>query len=119
MAGTSTLTVTGTLASGTTGSEAMATNSIVNTSAVEYVQLIALANGANTITVPTTGTPKGFYLIMAPGNTSVITLKGVTGDTGFAIAKTGIVVMSFDTSPPANFVITVTTSTTSCWIIWI
>lgn len=116
MAGTATITVSGTLVGGTTGAETMAVNSIVNTSAVEFVQFVSLANGANTITIPAAS--KGLYLIMAPGNTSVITLKGVSGDTGFPIGKTGIFVWQFDTSPPANFVVTVTTSTTSCWIIW-
>src|SRR5258708_6678114 len=117
MAGTATLTITGTMTGGITGSEVFAQNSFTNTAAVEYVQPVSLSNGANTITVPAGS--KGFYLITAAGNTSVITLKGLTGDTGIAIAPAGIVAMQFASSPPANFVITVTTSTTTCNIIWI
>lgn len=117
MAGTATLTVQGTLTGGVTGSENFATGSIVNTSAVEYVQPVALANGFNSITVPTGA--KGMYIIMAAGNTSVTTIKGVTGDTGLPIAPAGIFVMSFASSPPATIGITITTGTTTCNIIWI
>lgn len=45
--------------------------------------LITLASGANTITVPTGGsTVTGCTIIPPVDNTTNITLKGVTGDTG-------------------------------------
>src|ERR1044071_1814279 len=44
---------------------------------------ITLASGANTITVPTGGTtPTAVTIVKPAGNTVLITLKGVTGDTG-------------------------------------
>jgi hypothetical protein len=40
-------------------------------------------------------------------NTAVVTLKGVTGDTGIAIGKTGWAVIPFDpTAVPASFCLT-------------
>ncbi len=53
------------------------------------VELKTLASGANTITVPTAGTVPTAVTIVPPGdNTTSITLKGVTGDTGFRIHNT-------------------------------
>jgi hypothetical protein len=40
-------------------------------------------------------------------NTAVTTLKGVTGDTGIALGKTGFFMLCFDpTAVPASFVLT-------------
>jgi|SRR5215469_14413242 len=44
---------------------------------------IALITGANTITPPTGVT--GVTLLMPAGNTAIVTLKGVSGDTGVAL----------------------------------
>lgn len=47
------------------------------------VEIKTLASGANTITVPTGGaTVTGCTIIPPAANTTNITLKGVTGDTG-------------------------------------
>lgn len=65
----------------------------------------ALASGANTILIPA-----GTSLICIqppPGNTIVITLKGVTGDTGIALHKTNPFVISQDPAAnAASFVLT-------------
>ena len=66
---------------------------------------VALVAGANTITPPTKA---GGVLIIPPaGNTIAITLKGVTGDTGIVLAKIAPTLLTFDTTPPANFCLTV------------
>lgn len=62
------------------------------------------ASGANTVTVPTTAT--AIIIVPATTNTATLTIKGVTGDTGVAISKVNPTILSFDTSPPASFVLT-------------
>lgn len=49
-------------------------------------QLVNLAAGANTITVPSGAT--GVTIIPPSGNTQTLILKGVTGDTGVSLSKT-------------------------------
>ena len=53
--------------------------------------IISLASGANTITVPLIPgviVVTGLTIIPPAGNTSLMTLKGVAGDTGIALHKT-------------------------------
>lgn len=68
-------------------------SAVANLAAVsEPLQVVNLSSGNNTITVPTAGvtapTVDGCVIIPPLGNTVVITLKGVAGDTGFAIHPT-------------------------------
>ena len=49
-------------------------------------QVVALATGANTITVPTGAI--AVTILFPAGNTVQVTLKGVTGDTGVALNLT-------------------------------
>jgi hypothetical protein len=66
-----------------------------------------LAAGANTITIPTLPAPTGCIIKLPATNTSVVTLKGITGDTGIAIGKTSTQVLTWDaTAVPASFVLT-------------
>ena len=71
------------------------------------IQVIDLASGSNTITVPTGGSsvPTGVILIPPAGNAVVLTLKGVTGDTGIAIGLTDPMVLSL-AAGVANFDVT-------------
>ncbi len=65
---------------------------------------VVLADGANTITVPSKA--EGVIISFDPASTKVKTLKGVDGDTGIALRLNGWNVLTFNvTSPPANFVI--------------
>ncbi len=53
------------------------------------IQIIVLANGANTITPPASVMPTKAVTIIPPaGNAISITLKGVTGDTGVLLHLT-------------------------------
>ena len=65
---------------------------------------VALASGANTITVPAGAT--GVIIIPPSANTQTLILKGVTGDTGVGISPTQPTLIMFSTSAPASFVIT-------------
>lgn len=117
MAGTIALSITGSFSGGAImGTGNLVTSTLTNTSNIEYIQNVTLANGANTITVPSG--VKGFYLIMSSTNTFTVTIKGVSGDTGVQILPTGWLGWTFPSSPPANFVIT-TSGATSCEIVWV
>ncbi len=61
-----------------------------------------LEAGANTITVPTGAV--GVTIILPSENTETLTLKGVSGDTGIALALTAPVSLSL--SSVASFVLT-------------
>jgi hypothetical protein len=100
---TSTVNITGGVTGQPLGSEVI--NKTI-TSAVSNIISVALASGANTITVvPTTGT-SGCIIALPSTNTAVVTLKGVSGDTGIAIGKTTTTVLNWDsTAPPASFVL--------------
>ncbi len=64
---------------------------------------IALASGLNTITIPT-GT--SVIIVELPvGNTQTVTLKGVTGDTGILLLKTGVAMFQPDPAD-TTFVLT-------------
>ena len=89
-----------------TGGKTIAT-SVTSALANGQVQQLVLQAGANTITVPTAPAPTGVVIQLPLANTSQTTLKGVTGDTGIAIGKTGFVVLNWDpTAVPASFVLT-------------
>src|SRR6267142_849838 len=70
------------------------------------VEIKTLSSGANTITVPTGGTTPTACTILPPtGNTTSLTLKGVTGDTGVRLHNTDPSTISLDSST-ATFVLT-------------
>lgn len=64
-------------------------NAETNTDSPAAVELKTLALGANTITVPTAGTvPTAVTIVPPTDNTTSITLKGISGDTGIRIHNT-------------------------------
>lgn len=79
---------------------------ITSVAANEVVFALALANGDNVITIPSLPAPKGCVISLPSDNDQVVTLKGVGGDTGIAIGKTGTVVLAFDPlALPASFIL--------------
>lgn len=77
-------------------------------------QLVALAIGTNTITVPNIGTAVATACTILPvaGNLNVITLKGVTGDTGIALHLTDPTTIAL-ASTVVTFVLSTATATTA------
>lgn len=70
---------------------------------INAISKIALASGLNTITIPTGTT---LIIVQLPvGNTQTVTLKGVTGDTGILLNKTGVAAFQPDSSD-TTFVLT-------------
>ena len=86
-----------------------------NTSAPGKVDLITLSNGANTITPPTGAT--GCTVIPPSTNTTSITFKGVTGDTGLRLHNTNPTVITLNAATD-TFVLTAGAAITSVRVIW-
>lgn len=81
-----------------------------------YVQPINLVSGNNTISRPSSA---GAVCIVTPlGNTVVVTLKGVNGDTGVALGKAGVSVVPFDTGV-TSFVLNAVAALPGVKLIWL
>lgn len=70
-----------------------------NTASPGSVEIKTLSSGLNTITVPTGGsTPTAVTIVPPSDNTTSITLKGVTGDTGVRLHNTDPTTIALDSS---------------------
>ena len=79
---------------------------------------VTLANGANTITVPTGGTtPTAVTIIPPAGNVNLITLKGVSGDTGVKLHLTDPTSIALDSSV-ATFVLNAAAQIVGVRLVW-
>lgn len=68
-----------------------------NNTSPAQIQVVTLAIGDNTITAPTGGTtPTACTIVKPSGNTSLIKLKGVGGDTGVKLHLTDPDTVSLD-----------------------
>lgn len=113
MAATGNVTVSGNVSNLSAGSSSNFGPSTSNASAaVEYNTTVTLTTGANTITLPTGLTsliivgPNGTNPTPNPSSGSVLTLKGVAGDTGVPMSNAYPTVLQWDTGQsPASIVI--------------
>lgn len=85
------------------GSRGIAPTDITNTAGPSSVVQVVLASGTNTILIPSNA--YGAIIVFDPTSTTVKTLKGSAGDAGIVLAKNKWNVITFDSTPPANFVI--------------
>lgn len=116
MATTSTRTTTVVFTGDVTGTETVVAAN--NTVSPGQLQIITLASGANTITVPTGGsTPTACTVIPPAGNSVAITLKGITGDTGIRLNNTDHTVISLDSSV-TTFCLTAGSTLTGLRLLW-
>ena len=82
------------------------------------IDIVTLSSGANTITPPSGGsTPKAVTIIPPSGNTVLMTLKGVTGDTGVPLHKTDPTSIGLDTTL-STFVINAAAQITGVRLVW-
>jgi hypothetical protein len=103
---TASVNVSGVFAGLPTGSRQIGPLTISAANANGQVQEVVLASGANTITVPTVPATTGCIIVLPSTNTAVVTLKGVSGDTGIAIGKTTTTLLNWDsTAAPSSFVL--------------
>lgn len=69
-------------------------------------QSLVLANGVNTITVPTSPAPTGCLIQLPPTNAVATTFKGIAADTGTVMNPSGFWVVQFNPAAlPASFVL--------------
>lgn len=89
-----------------------------NTDSPAMVELKTLSSGANTITVPTSGTvPTAVTIVPPTDNTTAITFKGVTGDTGVRLHDTDPTTIALH-SGVASFCLTAGASITGVRLYW-
>ena len=82
------------------------------------IDLVTLASGANTITVPTGGSvPTACTIVPPTGNVIAITLKKVTGDTGILLHPTDSTTIALDPSV-TSFCLTAGSSLVGVRLIW-
>ncbi len=107
MTAAATININGSITGTPTGTRTIGPLQLTSAAASGEVQRVVLQSGANTITVPTSPAASGCVIVLPATNTAVVTLKGVTGDTGIAIGKTTTLVLNWDaTAAPASFVLT-------------
>lgn len=110
---TAQVTVSGVVESALTGDVEIGPITITSTAASVHRVQVVLALGFNAITLPTTVTPTGCIIRFAAASTCDKTIKGITGDTGIRVHKTGFVVLTFDSaSLPASIGITASVADT-------
>lgn len=81
---------------------------------------IGLASGFNAIKNPDTTNTRFFIFVPPRGNTTALTLKGVTGDTGLSLNPNGPIVLSLPaSSQPASVGITAGAAITGCTVYWV
>lgn len=116
MAVTATRVTTITYSGDVVGTESLSAAS--NTASPGSVEIKTLSSGANTITVPTGGATVVACTIVPPAaNTTSITVKGVTGDTGVRIHNTDPTSLSIDSSV-TSFVLTAGAGITGVRLFW-
>jgi len=99
-----------------TGTETLSAAS--NASSPGSVEIKTLASGANTITLPTGGSTVTACTIVPPtGNTTAVTLKSVTGDTGIRIHNTDPTTVTFHTTE-TSFCLTAGAQITGVRLYW-
>lgn len=111
MSGTAQVSVTATLTGGLTSQKQYGPVTFSNTAANEQTQNVAVGTNT-TITIPTTPVQATGVIIIPPtSNTNILTLKGVAGDTGIAIAPAAPTFIPFATAVPASFVLNAASTT--------
>lgn len=101
--------------SGDVNAPALAYAAAVNVASPGEIDVLTLASGANTITVPA-----GFAavtIVPPAGNTNLITLKGVTGDTGVPLHLTDPSSIGLD-STESTFVLNAAAQIVGVRLIW-
>lgn len=85
------------------GSKSISPADLVHTTPPLAETQLVLASGDNTITVPSTAV--GCIILFDPTSTAIKKLKGAGGDTGIIVSRQLWIVLTFDTTPIANFII--------------
>lgn len=85
------------------GSINIAPTDLQNNTPPSFTLQDELGNGNNTILVPALA--DGCIIIFDSTSTVVKTIRGAAGDVGLPVSKNKWVVLTFDTTPPTDFII--------------
>lgn len=106
MPATALVTLSGTNSATPLGSQVIGPFTLASAAANATIQQAELANGNNTITVPTSPAPVAVIVQLPSNNTVTVRLKMDSGDTGIVISKTGWFILPFDTAAvSASFIL--------------
>jgi len=85
-----------------------------------YQQIVTLASGNNTISVPDVEdfTVHGLAIVPPTANEVEPVLKGVNGDTGVSLSSTQVSVVQLGATPPASIVLNVSEEVAGFRLIW-
>lgn len=96
---------------------------LTNPNSPAVVQAISLISGNNTINAtncPAIATAATVFIIPPTGNGTTISLKGISADTGIAVAFTGAPTMLSLANPPlSSFVISTNSTITNLYLVWV
>ena len=106
MAANATLNIYGFIAGTATGQKQIGPMQVSSATANDSNQETVLANGDNTITVPTQPVTSGVLIVLNSANTQQTKLKMVGGDTGFPLGTTGTHLLNWGSgNAPATFIL--------------
>jgi len=106
MAATAAVTISGYISNLPTGSRQIGPITATSADANGQVQHLVLASGANTVTCPVSPTTSGVVIALPSTGTSLVTLKGIAGDTGVPIGKATSFLWNWGTTnAPSSFVL--------------
>lgn len=85
-----------------------------------YQQIVTLASGNNSISVPDVDdfTVHGLAIVPPSLNEVEPVLKGVNGDTGLTLSATEVSIVQFGATPPASIVLNVSEEVAGFRLIW-
>lgn len=116
MATSSTRNVSITYSGDVVGNESVA--AAANAASPGQVQLVTLASGDNTITVPGGGSaPSACTIVKPTGNSTAIKIKGVGGDTGVRLHNTDPDTISIDPAT-TTFILNAAAQITGVRLFW-
>lgn len=79
--------------------------------------LSTLSSGFNTLTSPDTTNVRFFLIVLPRGNSTSVTLKGITGDTGIAINPNGFALLTLPAGV-ASIGVTTGAGISGCFILF-
>ena len=85
-----------------TGGRIIGPIALTSADANGVVQLVTLASGDNTITLPVSPVPNYCIIKLPSNNTALTKLIGPDGGPGITISKVGVTLLSFHTLAPPN-----------------
>ena len=108
-----TITITGDLAA-----QALQFAGAANAASPVKEDFLNLSMGNTTLTAPTAATPTYLILVPPAGNTALMTLRGIAGDTGVALHKTNPTFIALD-STFVSCVINAGATVTGLRVLWV